>query len=101
MAAVLDLTQSAATKIVQKFTGLGLVTVSRDKTDARNRPVSITPQGRAQLLAVQRSLGPTFEALTAAWNPDALRRLIADLETLSQGLERLRDEASGPARSER
>ncbi|MCB1409842.1 MAG: winged helix-turn-helix transcriptional regulator [Rhodobacter sp.] len=101
MAAVLDLTQSAATKIVQKFAGLGLVAITRDKTDARNRPVSLTPAGRDRLTTVQRSFAPAFQRLTADWTPDDLHRILTDLEALSSRLEQVRDTARPPSPSPR
>lgn len=96
MVRALDLTQSAITKMVQKFANLGLVEVARDLNDARNRPVSITAQGRAHVGAVQRSFGPAFAVLTGGWDPDRLAGLLRDLEELSRRLESLRDTSTGP-----
>lgn len=91
MAAAVDLTQPAVTKIMQKFANLGLVEVSRDATDQRSRPVRITAQGLERLGAVQRSFAPAFETLLEGLEEEALERLITDLARLSNRLEILRD----------
>lgn len=95
MAEGVDLSQPAVTKIVQKFTALGLVEVSRDTSDQRSRPVRITAQGLARLDAVQRSFAPAFDALLDGWEPEALERLTADLSRLSNRMEMLRDTPAG------
>jgi DNA-binding MarR family transcriptional regulator len=92
MAAAVDLTQPAVTKIVQKFATMGLVEVARDTSDQRNRPVRITALGQERLGAVQRSFGPAFDALLEGWDEAALERLVADLARLSNRLELLRNE---------
>jgi DNA-binding MarR family transcriptional regulator len=90
MAAAVELTQSAVTKAVQKFAGLGLVEVGRDSRDARNWPVSITPKGLARLNEVQRAFGPAFAELLDGWSEAELERLIADLARLTARLEAMR-----------
>jgi DNA-binding MarR family transcriptional regulator len=52
LVAAVDLTQSAVTKAIQKFTMMGLVEVSRDSTDQRNRPIRVTEAGRQHVLQV-------------------------------------------------
>lgn len=90
MARAVELTQSAVTKAVQKFATLGLVEISRDGADGRNKPVQITPQGRAHLAAVQRSFGPAFARLLQGWEMQELERLTADLSRLLESLDMMR-----------
>ncbi len=90
MAQAVELTQSAVTKAVQKFTALGLVEVMRDGHDGRNKPVQITPQGQAKLTEVQRAFGPAFAELLDGWSLEALERLTADLTRLSATLDAMR-----------
>lgn len=89
-AQAVELTQSAVTKIVQKFESLGLVESTRDRRDGRNKPVQITAQGRAHLGAVQRSFGPAFAQMLDGWTPERLATLTQELETLSATLDRMR-----------
>lgn len=90
IAKAVELTQSAVTKIVQKFDGHGLVTIARDQRDGRNKPVQITPQGAALLGAVQRSFGPAFAQLLDGWTPARVEAMIADLSALGAALDRMR-----------
>jgi MarR family transcriptional regulator, transcriptional regulator for hemolysin len=90
MAVAVELTQSAVTKVVQKFVAQGLVEILRDDHDARNRLVRITPVGIVRLQAVQQSFGPVFDDLLAGWRIDELERLIADLTRLTTKLNALK-----------
>lgn len=90
MAASVELTQSAVTKAVQKFTRMGFVTVSRDSKDQRNRPVVMTEVGRARVTAIQRSFGPAFSAMLEGWQPDEVARVTGDLARLVRQIDRLR-----------
>lgn len=90
IAATIELTQSAVTKVVQKFAGQGLVEILRDDHDARNRPVRITPAGLARQTAVQQSFGPMFDTLLSGWSTEDLERLIADLTRLSVQMDALK-----------
>lgn len=87
MAAAVELTQPAVTKVVQKFAAQGLVEVLRDDHDARNRLVRITPAGLARQGAVQRAFAPMFDALLSGWPAADLERLIADLARLTAAIE--------------
>ena len=89
MAAAVELTQPAVTKVVQKFVKQRLVEVRRDDADARNRPVMITEEGMARLVAMQRSFGPAFDDLLQGWEAQDLERLIADLTRLTEKLTSL------------
>lgn len=91
IAAAIELTQPAVTKVVQKFVNQGLVEVRRDDADARNRPVRITAEGMARLTAMQRSFGPVFDDLLQGWEAQDLERLIADLTRLTEKLTALND----------
>lgn len=90
IAAAVELTQPAVTKVVRKFAGQGLVEILRDDLDARNRPVRITPEGRARQTAVQQSFGPMFDTLLSGWTKEELEQLIADLTRLTAQLSALR-----------
>lgn len=96
IAAAIDLTQPAVTKVVQKFAAQNLVEIRRDDADARNRPVRITPDGLARLTAIQQSFGPIFNQLLQGWEEDQLERLIADLTRLSQTLTALAEAGRAP-----
>lgn len=87
MALAVELTQPAVTKAVQKFQTLGLVQVTTDRADGRNRLVSLTPEGRARVGAVQRAFAPAFAGMLAGWSPDDIARLTADLARLSRWLQ--------------
>jgi DNA-binding MarR family transcriptional regulator len=88
-AAATGLTQPAVTKMVQKFIGLGWVATGRDAADQRNRPLTLTDQGRASIGAIQQAFGPAFAALTAGFAPADLARLTADLARLTDALNAL------------
>ena len=79
LVAAVDLTQSAVTKAIQKFTMMGLVEVSRDSTDQRNRPIRVTEAGRQHVLQVQQKLGPAFQGMLKGWTPDEVGRLTGDV----------------------
>lgn len=89
IAAAIELTQPAVTKVVQKFVGQKLVEIRRDDNDARNRPVRITAEGIARLTAKQRSFGPVFNELLQGWDEAELERLTADLTRLTEKLSAL------------
>jgi len=90
IAQAVELTQPAVSKIVQKFVLLGLVETGRDLGDQRNRPVHLTPEGRARVGTIQQGFGPAFGALTQTFAPDDLARLTADLARLATALTLLR-----------
>ena len=87
LAAAVDLTQSAVTKVIQKFTRMGLVDVLRDTADQRNRPVRVTPAGIARVIEVQRGFGPVFQSMLDGWTPDEVGRLTADLARITRWLD--------------
>lgn len=87
MAQAVELTQSAVTKAVQKFQGLGLVDVARDNADQRNRKVTMTALGRLRVGEVQRKFGPAFAGMLDGWAGEDITRLTADLARLSQWLQ--------------
>ena len=89
IAAAIELTQPAVSKVVQKFAHLRWIDIGRDDTDARNRPVRITTEGLARLAAMQRSFGPVFGELLDGWQQAELERLIADLKRLAEKLNAL------------
>lgn len=91
IAVAVDLTQSAVTKIVQKFMAQGLLEVGRDSHDARNRLVQITAVGVDRLTTIQRSFAPVFGDLLEGWNVEDLERLVEDLTRLSNQLVALND----------
>lgn len=90
MATAVELTQPAVTKMVQKFADAGWVTVQRDSADQRNRPVTMTAEGRTRVQAIQRDFGPTFDAMLQGWTTDEIARLTADLGRLTQFLDQAR-----------
>lgn len=96
IAQAIDLTQSAVTKIVQKFMGLGWVTTHADSQDQRSRPVQITDQGRAVATAIQQGFGPAFARLLDGWDSDDLLRLLADLQRLSETLGQMKAAPDAP-----
>ena len=91
VAAAIELTQPAVTKVVQKFVSQQLVEIRRDDNDARNRPVRITAEGMARLTEMQRSFGPVFDDLLQGWEEADLERLIADLTRLTEKLNALNE----------
>lgn len=95
MAAAVDLTQPAVTKIVQKFAGLGLAEIRSDPGDQRSRPVEITPAGQARLQAVQRSFAPAFAELMAGWEAEEAERLIVDMARLAARLDAMKRPPDG------
>ncbi|MCC5976918.1 MAG: MarR family transcriptional regulator [Salinarimonas sp.] len=94
IARAVDLTQSAVTKAVQKFAGLGLVEIARDTVDQRNRPVCITALGLQHLDEVQQAFSPAFAQLLDGWDVAELRRLTGDLTALSARLDAMRQQAA-------
>lgn len=94
IARAVDLTQSAVTKAVQKFAGMGLVEIARDTVDQRNRPVRITAQGLQHLEEVQRAFSPAFAQLLDGWDMTELQRLTSDLTALSARLDAMRQQAA-------
>ncbi len=90
IAQAVALTQSAATKIVQKFQALGWVQPLPDRSDARNRPVVLTNAGGAHLGAVQASFGPAFNALLAGIAPAELAAGTAFLQMMIVRLDEAR-----------
>lgn len=90
IAQAVALTQSAATKIVQKFQTAGWVNALRDPSDARNRPVVLTAQGGARLGAVQASFGPAFGALLNGIDPAELAGGIAFMQMMIARLDEAR-----------
>lgn len=95
IARAVSLTQSAATKIVQKFVAAGWVAAGRDRSDARNRPISLTAQGCAQIAAVQATFGPAFAQLLDGFAPDDLVRVTSILQHLIQRLDAARKKLQG------
>lgn len=87
MASAVELTQSAVTKAVQKFHGMGLVTVETDPQDARGRLVAMTDKGRAHVGAVQRGFGPAFAGMLQGWSAEEISRLTDDLARLCRWLQ--------------
>jgi MarR family transcriptional regulator, transcriptional regulator for hemolysin len=89
IAAAIELTQPAVSKVVQKFAQSRWIEIGRDDTDARNRPVRITTEGMARLAAMQRSFGPVFGELLDGWQQADLERLVVDLARLTEKLNAL------------
>lgn len=89
VAAAVELTQPAVTKILQKFASLGLVEILRDARDGRNRPARITAAGLARVGDVQRSFAPAFDRLLAGWTADGLEHLITDLSRLTARMDEM------------
>lgn len=85
-----EMTQSAVTKAVQKFQKMGVVAVSRDGMDQRNRPIEATEKGQALLGAVLDDLAPVFDHLLDGWQGAEVERLNSDLARLIRGFEVLR-----------
>lgn len=90
LAAAVDLTQPAATKIVQKFTGLGWVAAEADRSDGRNRPIRLTATGHEVLTRVQTDLAPLMEALLDGWPAQDRADLGQVLGRLIRSLDRLK-----------
>lgn len=88
-----NLTQSAVTKIVQKFRTLGWLTTRDDMNDHRSRKVEISPEGRAQVAAIQRRFGGAFEVLLKDWSNSDLNRFTSDLQKLIKRMEEMRTAA--------
>ncbi len=87
IARAVTLTQSAATKVVQKFISAGLVTAGRDVSDARNRPILLTTKGEQKIGAVQAAFGPAFEQVFAGFSSDELKVATDILQRLIVGLD--------------
>ena len=89
VAAAVELTQPAVTKILQKFASLGLVEILRDARDGRNRPTRLTAAGFARVGDVQRSFAPAFDRLLAGWTADGVEHLITDLARLTARMDEM------------
>ncbi len=82
----LGLTAAAASQIVERLSGMGLIERSEDPTDRRVRQVTLTSKGRSLMAR-------GFEA-RIAWVRELARRLPADdLSAIVEVLHRLTDAA--------
>ncbi|UYV35952.1 MarR family winged helix-turn-helix transcriptional regulator [Rhodobacteraceae bacterium D3-12] len=91
MARAVELNQPAVTKVVQKFIANGWAETTPDASDQRSRQIAITDAGRTHIAEVQQSFGPMFARLLDGWSEDHLDRFIADLQTLTNTLETLKN----------
>ena len=88
LAAAVDLTQPAATKIVQKFLGLGWVSPEADRNDSRNRPIRLSDKGHNALASVQADLEPLMATILGDWPAQDRAGLGQVLGRLIQSLDR-------------
>jgi DNA-binding MarR family transcriptional regulator len=58
--------------------------------DHRSRKVEISPEGQAQVAAIQRRFGGAFEVLLKDWSNSDLNRFTSDLQKLIKRMEEMR-----------
>lgn len=86
-AAVINL--STMTRIIQRMTSAGLVSVAPSAQDARVKLVALAPTGEARLAKARLATAPVFEHLVKGLKPDEFEQLIALLGRLHDNLEPL------------
>lgn len=69
------MTQSAVTKVVQKFVGAGMATLTPDTQDRRIKWVALTPKGFETLTTIQQSFAPAYAQLFEGMTSDELTGL--------------------------
>jgi len=70
----MELNQPAISKIVNKFSKAGWVSVEKDTQDSRKKRVSITPAGHKLVGDVMQSLGPDVAQWFEEWEEDDLKQ---------------------------
>ena len=70
------MTQSAVTKVVQKFVGAGMATLTPDTQDRRIKWVALTPKGFETLTTIQQSFAPAYAQLFKGMTSDELAGLV-------------------------
>lgn len=87
LAAAIDITQPAATKIVAKFESLGLIAFVQETTDKRVKQVRITQQGRDQTHKMEMTIFPDMQDWFGDWDRDHLLALTALLKRMGTWLD--------------
>jgi DNA-binding MarR family transcriptional regulator len=87
LASAVDITQPAATKMVAKFEGLGLISFASETSDKRVKQVRITQKGRDYTHKMQMALGPDMQDWFGDWDRDHLLALTALLKRLGTWLD--------------
>lgn len=85
---------SVVSRVLPRLEEDGLVTRRRDEADARSCHISLTPEGREQLVAIQREYAEILGGALVDVPEDEVRRMPQTLRHLEQALLRAADQGA-------
>ena len=95
VAALLGVSASTMTSVVDGLAARGLVTRSADPGDRRRVLLALTPEGERLLAAGDEVVGDRLERLLGRLDPDEAETVVRGLELLNQAMELSLDERFG------
>lgn len=101
VAALLGVTPSTVTSVVDGLVGRELVTRRTDTGDRRKVVLSLTPRGRRTVGEGDRVVGERIDRLLDRLEPADAESVLVGLELLNTAMEAVLDERFGPAGTDR
>ncbi len=96
VAALLGVSASTMTSVVDGLAARGLVSRSADPSDRRRVLLALTPEGERLLAEGDGVVGAGIERLLARLTPDEAETVVVGLELLNQAMEAALEERFGP-----
>jgi DNA-binding MarR family transcriptional regulator len=93
LAALLGLDKSSVTRLGARLEADGRVTQQRGSEDGRSRELRLTPRGQKLASTIQAASLRRFQRIVEAIPPQKRRQLRSSLESLTEAVSTLEDEA--------